>query len=332
MSSSTSKNAPLYGAPRPKNKPIPLSSTSIHALSTELALAKSAAAKSAKSAPAHARATKLPEKLSNRGVSSRAAKDLVEYQSCGSAGSVGEHELERSRKKLKAKAKLYKELQRGDGDAKEEERGLVDFTRKWAEEGGSDRMSSSSEEEEEEMVEFVDEFGRTRKGTKRDAEHEQRRKAGESLPDDTSIRPAEPKHVIYGNTIQSHAFLTPEFATVPKSEQLIAALPEEEDEETHYDASKEVRTKGVGFYQFSKDSKVRKEEMEELIKERERTEREREAKGERRKRKREEIEKRREEVRKRRREKIGESWLENAFGATASEEGGEEEEEEERRD
>jgi hypothetical protein len=307
----------LYGAPRPKNKPIPLSSTSIHALSTELALARSAASKS--SSTARPRPTKLPQKLHNKGVSSRATKDLTSR----SLGEVPERDLELSRKKLKQKARLYKELQRGDGEEKDE--GLVDFTRKWAEEGGEGDSSSEDEEEErEELVEYEDEFGRTRRGTRREAESEKRRREGATtMGADDSARPTQPSQVIYGNTIQSHAFQTPEFSTVPKAAELAAKLPEEkeEDVEAHYDASGEVRTKGVGFYQFSKDSKVRKEEMEELLKQREETEMRRREKEERRKRKREEIEKRKEEVKAKRRVKVGGNWLENQFGGLGSEGG-----------
>lgn len=44
----------------------------------------------------------------------------------------------------------------------------------------------------------------------------------------------------------------------------------------HFDSSKEVRTKGAGFYQFSLDEEVRKKQMEELKGAREETERRRE--------------------------------------------------------
>jgi hypothetical protein len=318
---SNAASTPLYGAPRPKNKPIPLSSTSIHALSTELALARSAAASKSSSTAARPRPTKLPRTLHNAGVSSRAAKDVSTRPALD---DVPEHDLERSRKKLKQKARLYKELQRGDGEEKDE--GLVDFTRKWAEEGDGEGESSSEEDEgEEELVEYEDEFGRTRRGTKREAEREKRRREGGSaMGAEDSARPAPPSQVIYGNTIQTHAFQTPEFSTVPKAEELLAKLPEEkeEDVEAHYDASREVRTKGVGFYQFSKDSKVRREEMEELLKQREETEMRRREKEERRKRKREEIEKRKEEVKAKRRVKVGGSWLEDQFGGLESEGGG----------
>jgi hypothetical protein len=47
----------------------------------------------------------------------------------------------------------------------------------------------------------------------------------------------------------------------------------------HYDASKEVRTKGAGFYQFSADEETRRKQMEELKVTREETERTRQELG-----------------------------------------------------
>ena len=47
----------------------------------------------------------------------------------------------------------------------------------------------------------------------------------------------------------------------------------------HYDASKEVRTKGAGYYQFSADEETRRKQMEELKVTREETERTRQELG-----------------------------------------------------
>jgi hypothetical protein len=333
----TSHNTTLYGVPRPKNKPIPLSSTSIYALSTELSLARSQLAQSvssSKSLPARPRPSKTGKLFSaqNKGVSIRAAKD--ERDGGGKTteelgdGSITQRDLGRSRRKMEVKAKIYERLKRGDacGVEKIESEGLVDFDRKWAENG--EKEEEEEEEEEEDggagSVEYVDEFGRTRMGTKAEAEREKKRsdmaEKERNRPDrDGNIaRPPPPEGIIYGNTIQTHAFQTPTFSRVPTATEIAAALPTEEDEEfeveTHYDASKEVRTKGVGFYQFSKDAKVRKLEMEELEKERQKTEKDRLEKIERRKRKREELERRKEEVRNKRRGHVGKSWLETQFG------------------
>lgn len=48
---------------------------------------------------------------------------------------------------------------------------------------------------------------------------------------------------------------------------------------THYDSTREVRSKGAGFYQFSADEETRKKQMEELLAARGETERNREDLG-----------------------------------------------------
>jgi hypothetical protein len=78
----------------------------------------------------------------------------------------------------------------------------------------------------------------------------------------------------------------------------------------HYDAQAEIRNRGTGFYAFSKDEERRKEEMEGLKAERERTERvrmEREDKVAKRKR---EVEERRREIAEKRAKKMADSFLE----------------------
>ncbi|KAI5788406.1 hypothetical protein EDC01DRAFT_659968 [Geopyxis carbonaria] len=331
----TISNPSLYGAPRPKSKGtkvIHLSSTSIHALSAELSHARAAASATSKSAPARTRPSKSTSSLfrPNKGVSARAAKDAAAAgggatTSADLGGNLDEHELARSRKKMRVKARLYDKLKRGeaeDGDV-----GLVDFDRKWAERqaAGEGRLSDSDSDADDDddgaPVQYEDEFGRTRTGSKKEAAAAEKARVAAAQGRERPVppeegRPDEPARVIYGNTIQAHAFQTPQFSTVPSSETLAAALPalDEDAEEAHYDASKEVRTKGVGFYAFSKDTAVRRGEMEALERERERTERERAEKEERRKRKREEIEKRKEAVREKRRGKVGEKWLVGFMG------------------
>ena len=67
-------------------------------------------------------------------------------------------------------------------------------------------------------------------------------------------------------------------------------------EELHYDANAEVRTKGTGFYSFSKDAEGRRREMEALEKERLQTEKERTEREARKEKKRQEIEERRKKI------------------------------------
>lgn len=328
MSSSSS----LYGAPRPKSKSnaISLSSTSIHALSTELSLARSRLSSStSKSAPGRTRPSKTKSLFtnSNKNVSKRAAKDLAtdDDRSYGGktseelGGGVSERDLARSKKRLNEKAKLYNAMKRGDFNDDNGE-GLVDFDRKWAEHPSDEESEDDEETREEEggdeIVEYEDEFGRTRKGKKSEVEREKRREAAvQKAQEEIAQMNAQPEGLIIGNTIQTAAFTTATFSTVPSSSMLSSALPAESaDQETHYDASKEVRTKGVGFYQFSKNAKERTVEMEELMNERKRTGEERKRKEEKKKRRLEELEARKEKVKRMRRGKVGESWLEGFMG------------------
>lgn len=322
----------LYGAPRPKSKStaISLSSTSIHALSAEISLARLRL--SSESVPGRSRPTKTKSLFagSNKNVFKRAAKDLVGSNDGGGrtseqlGGGVSERDLARSKKKLKQKAKLYDAMKRGDFNDDNGE-GLVDFDRKWAEHPsdeesengeGANKEDDDDDDDGDEIVEYEDEFGRTRKGKKSYVEKEKRREAAaKKAAEEAAARDAVPEGLIIGNTIQTGAFVTANFSAVPTSSMLSEALPpEEEYQETHYDASKEVRTKGVGFYQFSTNSKERAVEMEELMNERERTAGDRKKAEEKKKRRREEIEARREEVKRRRRVKVGENWLEGFMG------------------
>lgn len=74
------------------------------------------------------------------------------------------------------------------------------------------------------------------------------------------------------------------FPTFEPSQERIAEIQASLAEENnplniHYDASREVRAKGAGFYQFSGDEETRKRQMEELRKAREETEKTREEVG-----------------------------------------------------
>lgn len=324
----------LYGAPRPKSKSndISLSSTSIHALSTEISLARSRLASTSisKSAPGRTRPSKTKSLFanSNKNVSKRAAKDLADDdRSYGGktseqlGGGISERDLARSKKRLKEKAKLYEAMKRGDFNDDNGE-GLVDFDRKWAEhpsdeESDKDDDDAMEEDDGDEIMEYEDEFGRTRKAKKSHIEKEKRHEAAaKKALEEVQARDAVPEGLIIGNTIQTGAFATANFSAFPASSMLSSALPaeEEDDLETHYDANKEVRTKGVGFYQFSTNTKERAIEMEELVNERNRTAEERKTVEEKKKKRREAVEARREEVKRRRRVKVGENWLEGFMG------------------
>lgn len=58
-----------------------------------------------------------------------------------------------------------------------------------------------------------------------------------------------------------------------------AAIKEDANPATHYDATREVRPHGAGFYQFSKDEETRQKQMEELRRSRTETGQAREESG-----------------------------------------------------
>ncbi|KFA76268.1 hypothetical protein S40288_03611 [Stachybotrys chartarum IBT 40288] len=227
-------------------------------------------------------------------------------------------QLERSRRRMEDKARRYAAMKRGDYVPQENEAApLVDFDRKWAEtaekEDYSDNTSDDEDEDDGEMVEYEDEFGRLRRGTKADMERMQRQARrgllGAEELERMSARPAAPTKLIYDDTVQSMAF-NPEDAD--KMEELArkrdrSATP---PEQRHYDADWEIRTKGTGFYKFSKDEATRSQEMEALEEERRKTEQQRQAREAQKEARRKEIEQRRQDMAARRAKRQADSFLE----------------------
>ena len=228
---------------------------------------------------------------------------------------------------MEEKARLYASMKRGDyvppsdGRANKEENALVDFDRKWAEKEEANQETNSSSDGEddagasdEELVDYEDEFGRQRRGTKFEAAKELRRRnaqayATEQLAESTA-RPAKPDNLIHGDTIQAAAFnpdepIAAKMETLAKKRDRSMTPPEE----VHYDATKEVRSKGVGFYQFSRDEAGRKREFEALEKEREETEKGRREREERKEAKKRQLEERRKLVNEKRAGKLADRFL-----------------------
>ncbi len=215
-------------------------------------------------------------------------------------------------------------MKRGDyvppanGGTNKEETALVDFDRKWAEADDGANYSTDSDDggdsEGEEEVEYEDEFGRLRRGTKADAARELRRRNAQLYAtgelDQMKARPERPDNLIVGDTIQSSAF-NPDAPVAAQMESLARKRDRSmtPPEEVHYDASKEVRSKGVGFYNFSKDGEGRKREMEALGREREETERGKREREERRERRKREVEERRRVIMRKRGERLAERFL-----------------------
>lgn len=242
-----------------------------------------------------------------------------------------------ARLNMEDKARLYAAMKRGDYVPKEGEAApLVDFDRKWAEthdaSGGAAASDSDSDEEDEEdddntdreLITFTDEFGRTRTGTRAEKARLERavraRDYSAAELERMSARPKAPETLIYGDAVQAEAFRA-------QDEEKMEALARKRDrsltppEATHYDGTREIRTKGVGFFQFSKDEETRKKEMQSLTKEREETERGRKGKELEREARRREVEERRkliEERRKARGEKRAAKMADNFLEGLAN--------------
>lgn len=255
----------------------------------------------------------------NKNAAKRAKRDLeandstsFEQKHTTNGESLDKGIWERSKRKMEEKARLYAAMKRGDVEDADE-RYAVDFDAKWAA-GRADEKESDSDddgagEDDEEEIEYVDEFGRTRKGTKIDAlratQQHQRQEEG------TGVLPAAPSHVIRGDTIQHQAFDLDE----PRAAQM-AELAKKRDKsltpppDEHFDGNKEIRTKGTGFFQFSGDADERKKQMENLENERAETERKRKERDSKMAERRAQIEARRLEVQKKSAKRKADEFLE----------------------
>ncbi|KAF7191915.1 Uncharacterized protein HII31_06725 [Pseudocercospora fuligena] len=217
----------------------------------------------------------------NRNAAKRAKRDLepdnagtFEQKHTTNGEALDRGIWERSKRKMEEKARLYAAMKRGDiEDA--DERYAVDFDTKWAEaraEGKEDLSDEDNDVEDAgEEVEYVDEFGRTRKGSKLDAMRA--RQQSDRKTDSYGAKPAAPSSIVYGDAIQHQAFDLDE----PRAAQM-EELAKKRDKsltpppEEHFDSNKEIRNRGTAFYQFSGDAEQRKQQMENLEQERAQTE------------------------------------------------------------
>lgn len=239
------------------------------------------------------------------------------------AGTEDEaRELARARRNMENKARLYAAMKRGDYVPQENDASapLIDFDRKWAENEQDKDLSdlSSSDDDDaaddhdDEIIEYEDEFGRLRHGTKAEKERMERRARrgllGAEELDRMSARPSAPTNLIHGDAIQAMAFN-------PDDPDKMDALARKRDrsatppEMKHYDADNEIRTKGVGFYKFSRDEETRAKEMQSLEEERKRTEGQRQVREDQKAARRKEIEERRKAMQSRRAKKQADSFL-----------------------
>ncbi|OHE90933.1 hypothetical protein CORC01_13766 [Colletotrichum orchidophilum] len=335
----------LYGQPPPKKRKSSMTLGSSLDFTAQLTSLMSTPATTT-SAPARPRPSKIREGLfggaatskrgdgdAGSGYNKRPA-DATASNKLNLKDPLGTEEetsnLAPARRKMEEKARLYAAMKRGDYVPKENEAApLIDFDRKWAESEAAkdnkkdvgDASSSSSEEdndfddganEDNEMIEYEDEFGRLRHGTKADKERleRQRRRGllGAEELERMSARPAAPAKLLYGDAIQTMAFN-------PEDPDKMAELARKRDRSAtppdarHYDADSEIRTKGTGFYKFSKDEGTRQKEFQGLEEERLRTEAARKEREEKKESRRKEIEQRRKEVEARRAKKMAENFL-----------------------
>lgn len=198
---------------------------------------------------------------SNKGVQNRAARDIELEE-------VSKVTIESGRAVLERKAKIYEKLRKGKSGGlteKQYEALLVDFDSR----GPSDQFESDSDDMDESLtvpqqpqddddpiIEYEDEFGRQRTGRRSEVPRH-------LLPrsEDTELIPDDDKDVIY-NPVNYFPVFEP-------SAERVQAVQDAYSEannpiSSHYDASKEVRAKGAGHYQFSADEETRKQQMEEL--------------------------------------------------------------------
>ncbi|PFH53052.1 hypothetical protein AMATHDRAFT_138402 [Amanita thiersii Skay4041] len=206
----------------------------------------------------------------NKGVHTRAARD-VELE------AVDKPTLESARAVLERKAKIYDKLKKGKtGGLNEAQYSslLVDFDSRPADayESDSDAVDESltvprpPDDQDDPIVEYEDEFGRIRTAPRSEVPRN-------LLPPE----PDEDEDIVIRNPVNYFPVYTPSEDRMAEIEKAFAE--ENNPLNMHYDANREVRAKGAGFYQFSADEETRRKQMEELKTSREETMKTREEAG-----------------------------------------------------
>jgi len=350
MSHLSHKDGHLYGIPKTKRpaatgKQISLSSSLAFSSQLSSLIASSSNKKAASSSSstttfASSAGRPRPKKediftTHNRNTKKRALRDLddVDFTAqkhATSSEGVDTDTWRRAKRKMEEKARLYAAMKRGDVEDLDE-RYAVDFDRKWAE--AQDKSEDDDDDDDDddhsdgdgdgEMVDYVDEFGRNRRGTKAEAAREERRKAtlaADAQGDRFTARPSMPTNVIFGDTIQSAAFnpdenIAAQMADIAAKRDHNSPPPDE-----HFDSRKEIRQKGVGFMQFSADAEERKRQMGDLERERAETERRRAEAAKRKEERKREVEERRRKIQEKRTEKKTDRFLSELMGELAEKE------------
>ncbi|CEP14511.1 hypothetical protein [Parasitella parasitica] len=185
----------------------------------------------------------------NKGVDERNQRDKTQQLE-----AVEGDALQRSRDQLEIKARLYEAMRSGKFSAVEEDdekMPLVDFDKKYFEERELERQKEEALEnkrkkrkqnktnDDDPWEEFEDEFGRTRIVRRSE------------LP---SSEQQQQQYSDYDSEEENDAYLE-------RQERYKAA---DRSDMNHYEADREIRTKGVGFYRFSKDEQERRAQMDKL--------------------------------------------------------------------
>ncbi|KAF1826677.1 uncharacterized protein K489DRAFT_377111 [Dissoconium aciculare CBS 342.82] len=344
-----SKDDALYGLKRPRNltEGQELSSTKSLSFGSQLSSLIATSTSSAGSSRSATKARPRPSstkddifKKHNGNTAKRAKRDLepdhagaFQQSHTTNGEGVDRDILEVSKRKMQQKARLYAAMQRGDLEDVDGKY-AVDFDGKWAaaqdrksaghgrehDDDDDDDSDDSDDPKQQEKIEYIDEFGRTRTGTRLEAAI-----AAQQASNQTEVltaRPAAPTNLIYGDTVQSNAF-APDADRIERMADLAAKRDRSltPPPKMHFDSKAELRTRGTGFFGFSQDEETRNEQMSNMEKERLQTERIREArekdketeKSAREKmlqERREQVQRRRDEVEKRRAKRLAGEFLE----------------------
>ncbi|KAK9447468.1 uncharacterized protein V1518DRAFT_376559 [Limtongia smithiae] len=202
----------------------------------------------------------------NKGVATRDAKDRIAHAAdvhAATAAGAADAVSAALEKKAKTYDAIKKGKVRGAMDSALDVELISPVSGSSSEEEDSDQDDAATRDgDDDEMVEYTDEFGRTRTVSKYllskyTVIDEGAEKAAKAL---------RPNNLIRGDYIQHEAF--------KGDEDAMRAILERDDTiglDVHFDADREIRTLGTGFYKFSKDKEERERQMSELKNMREET-------------------------------------------------------------
>ncbi|KAH9424892.1 hypothetical protein DERP_009114 [Dermatophagoides pteronyssinus] len=153
-----------------------------------------------------------------------------------------ERALQKSRENLERKAKLYDQISKGQVEIDpDDENILVNFNQKHS------IYESDEDDKEEDLVEYIDQFGRTKMVTRDELEQLEKE------------REEEERRELQLQEEESNSDYDSETNNLPPP-------PKPTVSNIHYQHVREgeIRDHGVGFYSFSEDEQIRRQQMEML--------------------------------------------------------------------